>query len=443
MCNFSAVERHRNFGYAHPVEGRGDTRLWHPFADMASVRDAEFVLERGEDVWVWDRDGRRYLDAAASLWYANVGHGRREIADAVAAQMARLEAYSTFGDFANEPALELAATLADLAPMPARVFLVSGGGDAIDTAAKLARQYWSRVGEPDRTILVSRTAGYHGTHGFGTALAGIPANRHGFGPQVETIQVRHDSIEAMQVEMERAGPRRIAAVFVEPVIGAGGVYPPVPGYLEGLSELCRQTGVLLVVDAVICGFGRLGTWFGIERWQADPAMIVFAKGVTSGYLPLGGLIVSERVAEPFWTAPGGPVLRHGPTYSGHPTCCAAALANIALLGRERLVERGQGMERALLDALAPLAQHEAVAEVRGGTGMLAAVELRGDVLEAQPAAVARVAGAARQAGVIVRALGKAVAVSPPLTATTGHFELIAEALDHALDSLLASLPGAR
>jgi adenosylmethionine-8-amino-7-oxononanoate aminotransferase len=410
---------------------------------MASVRHAEFVIERGEDVWIWDREGRRYLDATASLWYANVGHGRREIADAIAQQVARLEAYSTFGDFANEPALELAATLADLAPMPARVFLVSGGGDAIDTASKLARQYWSRMGEPDRTILVSRTAGYHGTHGFGTALAGIPANREGFGPQVETVQVPHDSIEAVHAEFERVGPERLAAVFVEPVIGAGGVYPPMPGYLEGLSDLCRQTGVLLVVDAVICGFGRLGTWFGIERWRADADMIVFAKGVTSGYLPLGGVIVSERVAEPFWTSPGGPVLRHGPTYAGHPTCCAAALANIALLGRERLVERGRELERVLYDALAPLAHHESVAEVRGGTGMLAAVELESEVLGADPGAVAKVAAAARAEGVIVRTLGRGVAVSPPLTAAPEHFELIARALDHALNSLSASLAGAR
>jgi putrescine---pyruvate transaminase len=410
---------------------------------MASVRHAEFVIERGEDVWIWDREGRRYLDATASLWYANVGHGRREIADAIAEQVAHLEAYSTFGDFANERALELAATLADLAPMPARVFLVSGGGDAIDTAAKLARQYWSRMGEPDRTILVSRSAGYHGTHGFGTALAGIPANREGFGPQVETVQVSRDSIEAVHAEFERVGPHRLAAVFVEPVIGAGGVYPPMPGYLEGLSELCRQTGVLLVVDAVICGFGRLGTWFGIERWRADPDMIVFAKGVTSGYLPLGGVIVSERVAEPFWTSPGGPVLRHGPTYAGHPTCCAAALANIALLGRERLVERGRELEGVLFDALAPLAQHEAVAEVRGGTGMLAAVELQSEVLGADPGAVAKVAAAARAEGVIVRTLGRGVAVSPPLTASPEHFELIANALDHALNSLRASLSGAR
>src|SRR5690349_21487425 len=171
------------------------THLWHPFADMGAVRDAELLIERGQDVWVWDAEGRRYLDATASLWYANVGHGRPEIAEAVARQMEKLETYSAFGDFANVAARELAATLADLAPMPARIFLTSGGGDSVDTAAKLARRYWAEIGQPDRTLLISRTAGYHGTHGFGTALAGIPANRQGFGPQVETVQVPHDSLE--------------------------------------------------------------------------------------------------------------------------------------------------------------------------------------------------------------------------------------------------------
>ncbi len=417
-----------------------DTRLWHPFADMGSVRTAELVIERGEDVWVWDREGRRYLDATASLWYANVGHGRLEIVEAVAAQMARLEAYSAFGDFANVPALELAETLADLAPMPARVFLVSGGGDAIDTAAKLARRYWFELGEPERTVLVSRTAGYHGTHGFGTALAGIPANRQGFGPQVETVQVPRDSLEAMEVEIERIGVQRVAAVFVEPVIGAGGVYPPLPGYLEGLAALCERTGVLMVVDSVICGFGRLGTWFGIERWDVEPAMIVFAKGVTSGYLPLGGVVVSEQVASPFWRAPGGPVLRHGPTYSAHASCCAAALANIALLGRDGLLERGRQLERALLDALAPLATHETVAEVRGGLGLMAAVELTGELLERQPDAVAQVTRHARDHGVLVRPLGTAIAVSPPLSVTEEHFALIADAVDHGLAAVGARTP---
>ena len=416
-----------------------DTRLWHPFADMGSVRTAEFVIDRGEDVWVWDRDGRRYLDATASLWYANVGHGRQQITDAVAAQMARLEAYSAFGDFANEPALELAELLADLAPMPARVFFGSGGGDAIDTAAKLARRYWFELGEPERTVLVSRTAGYHGTHGFGTALAGIPANRQGFGPQAETIQVPHDSLEAMEVEIQRVGVERVAAVFVEPVIGAGGVYPPLPGYLEGVASLCERTGVLLVVDSVICGFGRLGTWFGIERWDVEPAMIVFAKGITSGYLPLGGVLVSEQVAEPFWRAPGGPVLRHGPTYSAHATCCAAALANIALLARDGLLERGRQLEQPLLNALTALTAHETVAEVRGGVGLMAAVELTGELLARQPDAVGRLAHHARDHGVLVRPLGTAVAVSPPLTAGPEHFEMIADGIASGLGAVRESM----
>jgi adenosylmethionine-8-amino-7-oxononanoate aminotransferase len=402
---------------------------------MGAVRHAELVIDRGEDVWVWDSEGRRYLDGTASLWYANVGHGRPEIAEAVARQLSRLAAYSTFGDFANAPARELAEMLADLAPMPSRIFFGSGGGDAVDTAAKLARRYWFELGQPDRTLLISRTAGYHGTHGFGTALAGIPANTAGFGPQVETVQVPHDSLEALEDAIEREGANRVAAVFVEPVIGAGGVYPPLPGYIEGLAAVCERTGVLLVVDSVICGFGRLGTWFGIERWGVEPAMILFAKGVTSGYLPLGGVVVSERVAEPFWREAGGPVFRHGATYAAHATCCAAALANLALLERDGLVERARSLEGPLFDAMGAFASLPAVAEVRGGVGLMAAVELTDEVLTQSPGAVARVASAAREKGVLLRPLGRGVAVSPPLTVQEEHIGLMAEAIGEGLAGL--------
>lgn len=406
----------------------GDSRLWHPFADMGAVRTSELVLERGEDVWVWDREGRRYLDATASLWYANVGHGRREIADAVAEQMGRLEAYGVFGDFANGPALELAEALAARAPMPSRVFLTSGGGDSIDTAAKIARRFFHERGEPDRTIMLSRAGGYHGTHGYGTALGGIGANRDGFGPLPGAEQVDRDDPASLEEAITRLGAERVAAFFVEPVIGAGGVHPPAPGYLESVSEICRRHGVLLVADAVIGGFGRLGTWFGIERWDVKPDMIAFAKGVTSGYLPLGGLIVSDAVAAPFWAAPGAPVLRHGPTYAGHPTCCVAALANIAILERENLLERGRTMEASLADALAPLADDPGVAEVRAGVGLMAAVELSPELLAAVPGAAGHVAAVARARGVLVRPLGTALAMSPPLTATGEHFSLIADAI---------------
>jgi adenosylmethionine-8-amino-7-oxononanoate aminotransferase len=414
-----------------------DTRFWHPFADMASVRGSEFVIERGEDVWVFDRDGNRYLDATASLWYANVGHGRPEIAAAIAAQLGRIEAYSAFGDLATPPALELAETLVARAPMPARVFLTSGGGDSIDTAAKLARRYWHELGTPERTVLLSRSQGYHGTHGFGTAIGGIAANRLGFGPQVETEQVPFDSVEALEQAIERIGAERVAAFFVEPVIGAGGVHPPLPGYIEGVAEACARSGVLLVIDAVICGFGRLGTWFGIERWPVLPDMIAFAKGVTSGYLPLGGVIVSERVAEPFWSAPGAAIFRHGATYAGHSTCAAAALANIALLERDDLLSRGGAMEQTLLDALLPLREHPACGDVRGGTGTLAAVDLDRELLARDSGALGRVTAAARSAGVLVRQLGGGVAVSPPLTATAEHFELAAQAIATGLDAAAA------
>jgi adenosylmethionine-8-amino-7-oxononanoate aminotransferase len=411
-----------------------ETRLWHPFADMGAVRTAELVIDRGDDVWVWDAGGRRYLDATAALWYCNVGHGREEIADAVAQQMRRLEAYSAFGDFSNDPARMLADRLAAAAPMrDARVFLGSGGGDGIDTAAKLARRYWVESGEPERDQLFVRTHAYHGTHGYGTSLAGIPANRASWGPLVPDVSVvAWDSVDALRAEVERLGPERAAAVFVEPVIGAGGVYVPPEGYVEGVAALCRETGMLFVCDSVICGFGRLGTWFGIERWGVEPSMVVFAKGVTSGYLPLGGVLVSEQVAEPFWAAPGGPVLRHGPTYSAHATCCAAALANIALLAQDGLLERGRSMEAPLHAALKPFADHDAVAEVRGGVGMLAAVALTDEVLASQPDAVKRIAMAAREDGVLIRPLAGAVAVSPPLTAELEHFELIAAAIDRGL-----------
>jgi putrescine---pyruvate transaminase len=412
-----------------------DTCFWHPYADMGAVRQSELLIERAADVWVWDSDGNRYLDATAGLWYANVGHGRAEIRAAVAAQMEHLAAYSAFFDLANRPALELAEALAERAPMPAKVFLGSGGSDGIDTAAKLARRYWWEVGEPDRTLLVSRTAAYHGTHGFGTALGGIPSNRQGFGPLADTIQVRHDSLEEMEQIFARVGPERVAAVFVEPVIGAGGVYPPAPGYIEGVAELCERTGVLLVADAVICAFGRLGTWFGIERWNVEPAMIVFAKGVTSGYLPLGGVLVAERVAEPFWREPGGPIFRHGPTYAGHPTCCAAALANIAVLERDGLLERGSAHEQALLDALAPLAAHDLVSEVRGGVGTMAAVELTAEVRDRHPRVIASLARSVRAAGVLVRPGGSSIAVSPPLTAGPEHFEMIADGIEQGLSTM--------
>jgi adenosylmethionine-8-amino-7-oxononanoate aminotransferase len=415
------------------------TRFWHPFADMGAVSQRELLIERGEGVHVFDAEGRRYLDATASLWYANLGHGRAEIADAVAAQMRKLAAYSTFGDFSNRPANELAERLAGVAPMDdARVFLASGGGDAIDTAAKIARRHWIVSGQPERTHLISRTQGYHGTHGFGTSIGGIEANVTNWGPLVpNTSTIQHDSLQALEAEILRVGPDRVAAFFCEPVIGAGGVHAPPEGYIEGVADLCAEHGVLLVIDSVICGFGRLGTWFGIERWEeVRPDMITFAKGVTAGQLPLGGVVISGAVAAPFFEGPGSPMLRHGATYAGHPTCCVAALTVLDIYERENLIPRGRELERPLADALAPLAEHPAVAEVRAGLGLLAAVQISPAALEHEPGAVAKVAQAAREAGVLVRPLLGAIAVSPPLVIESEHLTQIAEGLRAGLDRLV-------
>lgn len=402
--------------------------FWHPFAAMGAVRDAELVLVHGDDVWVTDDAGHRYLDATASLWCVNVGHGRAEIADAVRRQMGELATYQTFGDFTNAPARELCDRLTALAPVPgARVFLGNGGGDAIDTAAKLAREFFARTGRPERTVLVSRRHSYHGTHGFGTALAGMPANRFAAPFVPDVVTVPHDDVAALEEVLAGGG---VAAFLAEPVIGAGGVLPPAPGYLEGAAEACRRHGALFVADSVICGFGRLGSWFGVERFGLEPDMIVFAKGVTSGYLPLGGLVVHGRVAEPFW-ADGAAPFRHGATYAGHPTACAAALANIDVLEREDLLARALVLEGELHAALSTLGDHKGVTEVRGGVGVLGALEL--DPALAPPA----VARAARERGVLVRPMTSALGFSPPLTARPEHLDLLVDAVRGALDATAA------
>src|SRR3954463_12960668 len=412
--------------------------FWHPFADMSAVSQRELIIERGDGVWVYDEAGTRYLDATASLWYANIGHGRAEVAEAVASQLKRLEAYHTFADMTNRPALELCDRLADLAPLSdPKIFLTSGGGDSIEVAAKLARRHFVQHGQPERVQLIARTQGYHGTHGFGTSLGGIESNTTNWGPLVPDISVvEHDSLPALAAEIDRVGPDRVAAFFCEPVIGAGGVYLPPEGYIQGVADLCAEHGILLVIDSVICGFGRLGTWFGIERWEdVRPDLITFAKGVTAGYLPLGGVAVAGQGAAPFCAGPGGPMLRHGATYGGHPTCCAAALAVIDVYEREQLIPRGRELEGPLRDALAPLADHPAVGEVRAGFGFMAAVALSPDALAAAPGAAAQVAQGAREAGVLIRPLFGGVAVSPPLTAEQEHIELIAQAIRAGLDRL--------
>jgi putrescine---pyruvate transaminase len=405
--------------------------LWHPFADMGSVEGSKLVLDKGEGIWVEDVDGKRYLDATASLWYANIGHGRKEIAEAVAEQLERLDAYSIFGDFANQPALDLARRLADLSPIEdTKVFLGSGGGDMLDTAAKIARAFFAQTGRPERTHLISRRHGYHGTHGLGTSMGGIEANTAGWGRLVPDVsQVDHDSPEALEREILRVGPERVAAFFCEPVIGAGGVILPPPDYIEAVAQICRDNGVLFVADCVICGFGRLGTWFGIDRWPVEPDMITLAKGITGGTMPLGALLVAGRVAAPFFTGePGAPVLRHGQTYAGHPACCAAALVTMDILEREQLIPRGRELEGDLACVMERAGDNEVIGEVRAGLGLMAAIDLTPKVVAETPGAVGKLAACCREEGVLVRPLLGGIAVSPPLTVDERDLEAIGDAI---------------
>jgi adenosylmethionine-8-amino-7-oxononanoate aminotransferase len=404
---------------------------------MAAVSHQSLDIVRGEDIHVFDNKGRSYVDATAGLWYMNVGHGRQEIIDAITAQGRKLAVYSTFGDITNEPAEALASRLAQNAPDPdSKIFLVGGGGEAVDTAAKLARRYFAAVGMPSKSYVLHRHHSYHGTNGFGTSLSGMAPNRAGYGTMIpETREVDHEDPEALESAIVELGAENVAAFICEPVIGAGGVYPPSPGYLETVATICERHNVLFIVDAVICGFGRLGTYFAAERFGVAPDMITFAKGVTSGYQPLGGVVVNSRVAEPFYRPTDTAVFRHGPTYAGHPMACAAAIANLDILERESLIERGRDLEDALFDAMKPLDQLGIVKEVRGGTGLLAAVEFTEDYLREHPSAVADLQYAMRERGYLVRTLLTAIAVSPPLTIGVDVIGSIGDAFLDALSAM--------
>jgi len=417
------------------------TTFWHGFADMHTVKDAEIVFRSGEGVWLEATDGRRFIDATAALWYCAVGYGRGEIADAVADQLRRLPASSSFGAYTSEPTIQLAARLSALAPMDdAVVFLGSGGSDGVDTAAKLVRRYWDVVGRPEKRIIVSREHSYHGMHAWGTSLAGMPANKAGYGGAFidEVVQVGIDDTESLGALFERQG-REIAAFIGEPVVGAGGVYPPDPSYWAEVQRLCREHDVLLIADEVITGFGRMGSLWGSQRYGIEPDLVIFAKVVTSGYQPLGGVLVGPRVAEPFWAGPDpGPMFVHGYTYSGHAAACAAAMANLDIIEREGLVGRIASMEDAFAGAIRRLEASPLVGEVRT-VGFTAAVAVAPDRLAADASLPAKVVGAALRHGVATRVLrGHAIHISPAFTITPEEVDVMVDGLGAAFEDVAAA-----
>ena len=401
---------------------------------MPSVADDRLTIVAGDGANVQTDDGRWLLDATAGLWHANIGHGRARLAEAAAEQMRRLETYHTFGRIANNRAIELAERLAALSPIAdPKVFWVSGGSDAVETAAKLARRYWQLDGQANKRIIVSRDGSYHGLHGFGTSLAGLPVNRDGYGSESlipETARVPTNDADALEAAIRHLGADHVAAVFAEPVIGTGGVIFPAPGYLQRVEALCREHDILLVLDEVITGFGRTGRMFGAQTFGVSPDMILMAKGITSGYAPLGGVLIGPRVWSPFFDSPEAPIFRHGVTYSGHATACAVAEANLDVIEEEELVARVAGLIPELARILAPLADHPLVHEVRTGTGLLAGVQLLADVPGDQ------VARLCIEQGVLFRVItDNTVQISPPFIVEVSDLQRIAATLAQALDSV--------
>jgi adenosylmethionine-8-amino-7-oxononanoate aminotransferase len=385
--------------------------LWSSQASMRDVLHDRIVIDRAEGAHVFDREQRRLLDVGSGLWHCNVGHARPEIAEAAKAQILTLETYHTFGRLANRPALELADRLAAIAPLTqTKVFFTSGGSDSVDTAAKLVRRFWVESGKPEKNLIVTREGGYHGMHAYGTSLAGIDVNRQGYGsPSLvpDTARVPTNELAPLTKLLEEQG-EKVAAIFLEAVIGTGGFIPPAPGYLEAVQRMCSANDVLLVLDEVITGFGRTGSLFAAQRYGLEPDIVLVAKGITSGYAPLGAVLVGPRVAEPFWAASEPSIFRHGLTYSGHATACAIAHTNLDILERENLVERVAKLEPVLADSLHALEDHPHVLEVRGPVGFMAGVQL----VDADTAE--RAARAALGHGLLIRAVTNGtLGVCPP------------------------------
>lgn len=405
--------------------------FWHPFANMGAVRGNAVSIVRGEGALVWDDQGREYVDATGALWFCNIGHGRAELGEAAAAQMRELASYHTFGAFTNPRAEELAERVAAIAPTEgATVFFTAGGGsDAIDTAGKLARAYWHVSGRPEKQAILSRSFAYHGVNAYGTSLGGIPANAALFGRLVADVaQVAWDDADALAAAVDELGADRVAAFVCEPVVGAGGILPPPEGYLGRVQEICRANDVLFIADEVITGFGRLGEWFGSTRYGVRPDLVTVAKGLTSGYAPLGAVIAGDRVSEPFWSESSTELFRHGYTYSGHAAACAVGLANLEVLESERLVERVRELEPKLGDVFGPLTDHALVDDVRV-VGLLCGVELNGDTAD-------RTAAEALKRGVIVRSLRNAVLqISPPFVISEDELGRVAAAIRESLDAV--------
>ncbi|MEV4732368.1 aspartate aminotransferase family protein [Saccharopolyspora sp. NPDC049426] len=411
------------------------------------------VLVRGQGCRLWDADGTEYLDGTAGLWLVEVGHGREEIAEVAARQMRELAYFTSFWEFSNDKAIALAERLTELAPANlSKIFYTSGGSESNETAIKAARLYHFRRGEPQRRWILSRQFAYHGVgYGSGTAT-GLDQYHHGFGegiPEVEHLTVPypfHEEfyngqpatdflIAELEATIERIGAENIAAMIGEPIIGAGGVIVPPDDYWPRVRTVLKKHGILMIADEVVTAFGRTGSWFASPDAGMEPDMISVAKGITSGYVPLGAVLMREDIGE---VIAGEDGFHHGFTYYGHPVACATALENIDIIERESLATEAKRKGELLRAELAPLADNPLVGDIRG-RGLLAALEFVADPQTRAPFEFPVGEGLADllrdEYHVIVRELGPVVAMSPPLVITDDQIRRLASAIRDAVGRL--------
>lgn len=441
--------------------------LWTPFLRMETVLEhGPVVFDRAEGVFVYDVDGKRYLDAHASLWLANIGFGRREVADAVYAQMQKLAFFSMFQGYSNPPAIALAERLLQLtAPEDmGRVFYSDSGSEAVETALKITRQYWKNRGRGTKYKIIARRNAYHGVTFGALSATGVSANRrmfeplvpgfrhiadpncyrNDFGSDLSEEEVSAAAALALRRAIEFEGPETVAAFIAEPVQAAGGVVIPPASYLKRCRDICTEFDVLFIADEVVTGFGRTGTWFGSRTYGVQPDIMCVAKGLTSGYIPMGATLCRSDIFDAFL----GPAndrreLRHGNTYSGHAAAAAAAIANLEIVENEGLPENSRVVGAHLLRGLETLRRHPIVGDVRA-VGLLARVELVADPATREPFNPAGVVGSqvqrrAQELGVIFRNVNDILTLSPPLILTTTQADLIVEVLDQAIGDTMNRL----
>jgi adenosylmethionine-8-amino-7-oxononanoate aminotransferase len=443
------------------LQEKAKRHLWLHFTRMSSYADADMqLIVRGEGQYVYDQNGKRYLDGLAGLFVSQIGHGRTEVAEAGARQAAEL-AYFPLWSYAHPQAIELADRLAAMAPGELnRVFFTSSGSEAVESAWKLAKQYFKAIGQPDRYKVLSRSIAYHGTSLGALAVTGLPSIKEPFEPLpaggvrvpntnfyrapafVADDEIAFGVWAADEIErtIEQEGPESVAAVYLEPVQNSGGCFPPPPGYFQRVREICDRHGVLLVSDEVICAFGRLGHYFGCDRYGYEPDIITFAKGVTSGYAPLGGMMVADRLMEPFNA--GHTSFLHGVTFAGHPVSCAVAMANLDVFEKEDLLGNVRANEDAFRMTLEKLSDLPIVGNVRGA-GYFYGIELVKDKAtkesfdddECERLLRGFLSHALFDAGLICRADDRGdpvIQLSPPLTCGQEHFDEMEQILRSVL-----------